>query len=95
MTPVTRTLQADVPESLHTISKAMGFVRADMWRRFGALGTVGQSANGVRKEITSARLYVDLPVDGTIRNETTRDIVHDVLLYQAAAMTKGTQSYCR
>ena len=88
MTTVTRTLQADVPESLPFICKSMGTVRADMWRRLGALGTVGKSANEVRKEISAARWYLDLPVDGTIRNETTKDIVNDILLYKAAAMQK-------
>ncbi|WP_031574104.1 MULTISPECIES: transposase [Acidithiobacillus] len=85
---VTRILQADVPEALQGICKSMGFVRADIWRRYGALGTVGKSANDVRKEISAARFYADLPVDGTIRNETTKDIVNDVLLYKAAAMQK-------
>uniref|UniRef100_E6QB82 ORFB of ISCARN12, IS200/Is605 family IS1341 group n=1 Tax=mine drainage metagenome TaxID=410659 RepID=E6QB82_9ZZZZ len=85
---VTRTLQADVPEALQAICKRMGFVRADIWRRYGALGTIGKSANDIRKEISASRLYADLPVDGTIRNETTKDIVNDVLLYKAAAMQK-------
>ncbi|MCR1356120.1 transposase [Acidithiobacillus ferrooxidans] len=88
MITVTRTLQADVPDALRTICKAMGYVRADIWRRYGALGTVGKSANDIRKEISSASLYSGLPVDGTIRNETTKDIVNDVLLYKAAAMQK-------
>ncbi|MBU2741402.1 transposase [Acidithiobacillus thiooxidans] len=88
MTTVTRILQADAPEALQDICKSMGFVRADIWRRYGALGTVGKSANDVRKAISAARFYADLPVDGTIRNETTKDIVNDVLLYKAAAMQK-------
>ena len=88
MTTVTRTLQADVPDVLHLICKAMGFVRADIWRRYGALGTVGKSANDIRKEISAAQWYSDIPVDGTIRNETTKDIVNDILLYKAAAMQK-------
>ena len=88
MTTVTRTLQADVPDALRTICKATGYMRADIWRRYGALGTVGKSANGIRKEISAAGLYSALPVDGTIRNETTKDIVNDVLLYKAAAMQK-------
>ncbi|MHB1605934.1 MAG: nuclease/transposase family protein [Leptospirales bacterium] len=88
MTTVTRTLQADIPEVLHSICRAIGTMRADIWRRYGALGTVGKSANDIRKEITATRLYVCLPVDGTIRNETTKDIVNDILLYKAAAMQK-------
>ncbi|MHB1723279.1 MAG: nuclease/transposase family protein [Acidiferrobacter sp.] len=85
---VTRTLQADVPDALHPICKIMGYVRADIWRRYGALGTVGKSVNEIRKEISAAHFYSELPVDGTVRNETTKDIVNDVLLYKAAAMQK-------
>jgi hypothetical protein len=70
----------------------MGFVRADIWRRIGALGTVGKNANDIRKEISAAALYDKLPVDGTIRAETTKDIVNDILLYKATAMVKVRQA---
>jgi len=70
----------------------MGFVRADIWRRFGALGTIGKNANAIRKEISAAALYDGLHVDGTIRAETTKDIVNDVLLYKAAALVKVRQA---
>ena len=89
---VTRTLQADVPPALAGVCKAMGFVRADLWRRYGALGSVGKNANTIRKEISAASLYDSLPVDGTIRAETTKDIVNDVLLYKAAALVKVRQA---
>ena len=89
---VTRTLFADVPDALTGICKAIGFVRADIWRRYGALGTVGKSAGDIRADITQAACYRDLPVDGTIRNESTKDIINDVLLYKAAAMLKVRQS---
>ena len=89
---VTRTLQADVPDGLSAICKIMGFVRADIWRRFGALGSVGKNADAIRKTITAANLYGALPVDGTIRAETTKDIVNDILTYKAAAMVKVRQS---
>ncbi len=59
---VTRTLLADVPDALASICKAMGFVRADIWRRFGALGTVGKSAGDIRAAITSTACYSGLPV---------------------------------
>ena len=85
---VTRTLQADAPDGLAAICSAMGFVRADIWRRFGALGSVGKNANAIRKQISEAALYDCLPVDGTIRAETTKDVVNDVLLYKAAALVK-------
>jgi hypothetical protein len=89
---VTRTLQANVPQALAGVCKVMGFVRADIWRRYGALGTVGKNANAIRKEISAASLYDSLPVDGTIRAETTKDIVNDILLYRAAAMVKVRQA---
>lgn len=89
---VTRTLHADVAPALASVCKAMGFVRADIWRRYGALGTVGKNANAIRKEISADALYDSLPVDGTIRAETTKDIVNDILLYKAAAMVKVRQA---
>ena len=88
MTTVTRTLRANVPDALRSICKVMGFVRCDIWHRYGALGSLGKTALDVRKEIAAKGLYSTLPVDGTIRNETTKDIVNDVLLYKAAAMQK-------
>ena len=116
---VTRTLITDVPESLLPICKATGFMRADIWRRYGALGNVGMSAMDVCREIaaggSSARgsvretyvdtkgktrkvaargvgLYDALPIDGTIRGETTKDIVNDILTYKAAAKLKVKQA---
>ena len=89
---VTRTLQANVPPELAGICQAMGLVRADLWRRYGGLGTVGESAADIRKEITEGAYYARLPVDGTIRAETTKDIVNDILLSKAAAMTKVRQA---
>lgn len=89
---VTRTLHADIPSALAGVCKAMGFVRADIWRRYGAMGTVGKNANAIRKEISAAFLYDGLFVDGTIRAETTKDIINDVLLYKAAALVKVRQA---
>ena len=89
---VTRTLQANVPDGLVTICKIMGFVRADIWRRFGALGSVGKNANTLRKKITASNLYDALSIDGTIRAETTKDVVNDILTYKAAAMVKVRQA---
>lgn len=85
---VTRTLQASTPAELGAVCNAMGFVRADIWRRYGALGNVGKTAADLRKAITASGVYEALQVDGTIRAETIKDIVNDVLLYKAAAMVK-------
>ena len=73
----------------------MALVRADVWRRYGALGTVGKSAIDIRKEITTNCWYAELPVDGTIRTETTKDAVNDLLTYKAAAMKKVRQDVAR
>ena len=89
---VTRILQADCPKPLLEICKLTGFVRADTWRRYGALGSTGKSADALRKTITAANLYGTLPVDGTIRAETTKDIVNDILLYKSAALVKVRQA---
>ena len=97
MTTVTRILSAE-PSSrpaLRSISKAMGFIRADLWRRYGGLGAVGKSATDIRKEITAAGWYAPLDVDGTIRAETTKDAVNDILTYKAAAMQKVRQAIVR
>lgn len=88
MTTSTRIIYADVPEELLPICRTAGYIRADIWRRYGGLKTAGKSANDPRKEITELRLYDSLPIDGTIRGETTKDIIHDVFLYRAAAQQK-------
>lgn len=89
---VTRTLHADVPSALTPICQAMGYLRADIWRRYGALGNVGRSALDLRKDIIARNRYGPLPVDGTIRNETTKDVVNDILTYKAAAKRKVRQA---
>ena len=85
---ITRTLQSDTPFELASICKTMGFVRADLWRRFGALGNVGKSAIDMRKLITTGGYYSGLAVDDTIRAETTKDVINDILTYKAAALVK-------
>ena len=89
---VTRTLQADAPPELAPICRTIGYLRADIWRRYGALGNVGHSALDIRKDIIARNLYGSLPVDGTIRNETTKDVVNDILTYKAAAKLKVRQA---
>ena len=97
MTTVTRTLYAmpcSLP-ALRAVCKAMAFVRADLWRRYGALQNVGKSAADIRKEITTQGWYAPLQVDGTIRAETTKDVVNDILTYKAAACMKVRQAIAR
>ncbi|CAG4931285.1 unnamed protein product, partial [Acidithrix sp. C25] len=85
VTTSTRIIYADTPKELLPIAKAVGYIRADIWRRYGGRKTVGKSSNDIRNEISSLALYFNLPIDGTIPNESTKDIVNDVFLYRAAA----------
>jgi IS605 OrfB family transposase len=94
MSTVTRILHA-APSSLPAlcaISRVMAFVRADLWRRYGALGTVGKNAAAIRKEVTAGGWYASLAVDGTIRAETTKDVVNNILTYKAAACARVRQA---
>ena len=79
---VTRAIRADTPPQLAAICKAAGYIRADIWRRYGALGNVGVSASAVRTEIVEKKIYDGLYIDGTIRAETTKDVVNDILTYK-------------
>ena len=56
---VTRILyaQTDSVEQLSDVCRITGFIRADIWRRYGALGTLGKSASDIRKEITVQKYY--------------------------------------
>ncbi|MFP3551115.1 transposase [Paraburkholderia sp. SIMBA_049] len=97
MTTITRILHA-TPSSmpaLRAVCKAITFVRADLWRRYGGLGTVGRNAVAIRKEVTAGGWYASLPVDGTIRAETTKDVVNDILTYKAAACAKVRQAIAK
>lgn len=87
---VTRILhaQSESMPDLQAICKTMGYVRADLWRRYGALGSLGKDACAIRREVTANGWYQDLPVDGTIRAETTKDVVNDILANKAAAKQK-------
>lgn len=92
---VTRTIYADVPAQLAAVCKVAGYIRADIWRRYGALGNVGTSASAMRTAIVEKKIYDGLFIDGTIRAETTKDIVNDILTYKAAAKLKVRQSIAK
>lgn len=89
---VTRVLQADAPKSLRRICKAAGFLRADLWRRYGGLKNVGKSNNDIRKEIHAGQFYAKLQLDGTIRAATALYVIDDILMYKAAAKQKVRQA---
>ena len=73
---VTRTLLADAPMALAGVCQAMGFMRADIWRRFGALGNVGKNALAIRTEITAT----------LVRQGRTRSTMLRVSLEQEAIL---------
>jgi transposase len=83
---VTRTIYASTAPALLPICKVAGLMRADIWRRYGALGTHATSAGDIRKGFSG--LYGHLHFDGTIRAETSKDIINDIFAYRAAAVDK-------
>lgn len=80
MTKVTRILYAKTEEMerIQALCSVAGFLRADIWRRYGGLGTVGTTASTIRKQITAKKYYADLNIDGTVRAETTKDVINDI-----------------
>ena len=72
-------------ERLKSTCKTVGFMRKAIWQRWGALGTVGRTVDEVRKEITALGIFAKLPIDGTVRAESTKDIVNDIYTYRKAA----------
>ena len=90
---VTRTLTADQPGALRHVARIMGGMRADIWHRFGALKGIGRSVPSIRPDIP--KLYGLLPVDGTIRAETAKDVLNDIKAFEAAAKQKVRQAISR
>jgi hypothetical protein len=85
---VTRTIYAATAPALLPICKAAGLMRADIWRRYGALGTHAQTTiYNIHKDFVA--LYGHLPIDGTIRSETAKDAINAIFAYRAAAMEKA------
>lgn len=68
-------------------------MRADIWRRYGALGTHATTPNSIRRDF--AALYKHMPIDGTIRSETAKGILNDIFAYRAAAILKVKQAIFR
>ena len=90
MSKVTKILYAKTEEieRIQALCSIAGFLRADIWRRYGGLGTIAKTASCIRKQITAKKYYADLPIDGTVRAETTKDIINDIYLYKESAKEK-------
>ena len=87
---VTRILHAEANPEVIALCKHVAGMRADLWRRYGALGTHGRTVGDIRKDAVG--LYSALPIDGTIRSETCKDILNDIYLYRAATEAKVRQA---
>jgi len=88
----TRIIRCKPVSGIELFFKSTGYIRADIWRRYGAIKNIGKSNQDIRGEICKNALYDNLFIDGTIRNETTKDIINDVLLYKASAKEKVRKS---
>ena len=90
---VTRILHAEAHPDVVALCDHVAAIRADLWRRFGALGTHSVSANTLRNR--AAELYSSLSIDGTIRAETCKDILNDIYAYRGASMAKVRKAIFR
>ncbi len=90
MSKVTRILYttSDQSERIEAMCSVTGFIRADIWRRYGGLGTIGTTVGDIRKEINAKQLYTHLLIDGTVRAETIKDVLNDIYLAKASAKEK-------
>jgi hypothetical protein len=90
MSKVTRILIAttDQIQRIEAMCSAASFIRADIWRRYGGLGAIGTTVSDIRKEINAKQLYTHLPIDGTVRAETTKDVLNDIYLAKESAKEK-------
>ena len=73
---VTRTLIAESHPDLVPIARIMGGMCIDNWHRYGALASTRDELIKFKSEC--AKRYGNLPVDGTIRNQTTIDTLNNI-----------------
>ena len=83
---VTRTLKAELNPALKPIAKTIGWMRNDIWHRFGALAGAKEDTRKLRSKCVP--LYKHLAVDGTIRSENTMDTLNNIKAYREAAKAK-------
>ena len=86
---VTRMIWADASDQDFQILRAqadcMGRIRRDVWHRYGGKAPFVKTLGTMREETTVlfASKFPDL--DGTVRNESVKDILNDIFTYKAAA----------
>ena len=84
---VTRILYAesqDLPLLEHT-ARVVGSMRKDLWQKFGGCQTFGRKLGDCRKR-WSTDPYKHRGLDGTVANESAKDIINDIFTYREAAM---------
>ncbi len=79
--PVTRILYAKCErmDLVEKICAGIGFIRHDLWQRFGAIKYRLRTLNELRGTVTRGQFYKDIAIDGTIKNESVKDIINDIL----------------
>lgn len=80
---VSRIITAQSDSQLDKIAAILGWMRSDIWHRFGALAQAKHSLSDLRKRVPG--LYKHLPVDGTIRAATGKDTFDDLKACLAAS----------
>lgn len=85
--PVTRILYAkcDRMDLVEKICAGIGFIRHDLWQRFGAIKHRLRTLNELRGTVTRGQFYKGIAIDGTIKNESVKDIINDILANREAA----------
>ncbi len=89
---VTRILYCETdPESLERLeemAKQLAFLRAEIWYRFGALGTVGKTKAEINKEIRALPFYKVLSIAGNTKCQVVNDTVLNILMVKEACKEK-------
>ena len=85
---VTRILYAESQDLLllENTARVVGSMRKDIWQKFGGCQTFGRTVGDCRK-LWSTDAYKRRGLDGTVANESAKDIINDVFTSRAAAFT--------
>jgi len=80
-------------EELEKQAKLLGFVRSEVWERFGSINGVGVEHRKIRTDWVKIKKYPLLPAKAW--KETLRDALDDIKLYEASAKEKVRKSICK
>ena len=86
---VTRMIWAEASDQdlqiLRTQADRMAWIRRDVWHRCGGKAPFVKSLGTMREETTVLYASKFPNLDGTVRNESVKDILNDIFTYKAAA----------